>query len=475
MRLDIGLKFKKLSFQARLILILIGVIVPVFAVITWLENSITQPVLEQEMRSAGLNAARSVADEIVDRHLLNVGDPTVRIERVIQETLYKYPSILRLEVVVRDTTPQGFKMVATSIEGNANFPDDFPPPKFLNSTGPLSEIRVDEDSNSRVWEISAPILVGKKPVGVVFAVITLRTMEKLVGSLFQIKALAAGVSIVLLILILSLALRKALMNERLLRRAESRNLSLSEQLHSLERELMTTEKLAVMGQLTATLAHEIGTPLNAVGGHMQLLKEELADRPEMLPRIDIIESQTQKIVEIVRSFLQSTSKPETQKQLLDLNRVAERMMEVVEPRARLLGIKLVPRFDRSIAPLRAVPLEMEQILLNLLTNSLDSIAEKVRQHPDAERRIEVQTGSKRDAENEWAIINVVDTGEGIAPDAIQQVTKAFYTTKARGHGTGLGLTICQDLVNHYRGVIEIDSQETEWTRVSVQIPFRGSH
>jgi two-component system NtrC family sensor kinase len=473
MRLAIASYFKKLSFQARLIAILVGVIVPVFAAITWLEDRITQPVLEQEMRSSGLNAARSVVDEIVERRLLSAADPTLRIERVIQETLYLYPSILRLEVIARDESPQGFKMIASNIEGPATYPEDFPSVRFLNATAPLSEIRDDEASSSRVWEISVPILIGKRQVGAVFAVVTLRTLERLVDSLFQIKALAAGVSIVLLIFILSLALRKALMNERLLRRAESRNLSLSEQLHSLERQLMTTEKLAVMGQLTATLAHEIGTPLNAVGGHMQLLKDELSDRPEVVPRLDIIESQTQKIVEIVRAFLQSTAKPETQKQLLDLNRVVERTLEIVDPRARLLGIKLVPRLDRTIAPLRAVPLEMEQILLNLLTNSLDSIAEKARSNPEAERRIEVQTGTQRDAENEWAVIRVLDTGEGIAPGAIGEVTKAFYTTKARGKGTGLGLTICQDLVKQYRGVIEIDSQETQWTRVVVQIPFRN--
>src|SRR5580698_4529885 len=108
-------------------------------------------------------------------------------------------------------------------------------------------------------------------------------------------AIAAASSMIALLVGLGYFLRKTIQNDRRLREAESQNLQLTEQLHEAERQLMNTEKLAVMGQLTASFAHEIGTPLTAIGGHLQLIKDDL---PENIPssesneeRIDIINGQ----------------------------------------------------------------------------------------------------------------------------------------------------------------------------------------
>src|SRR6185437_13692840 len=188
---------------------------------------------------------------------------------------------------------------------------------------------------------------------------------------------------------LSYFLRKTIANDRKLREAESQNLQLAEQLHEAERQLMNTEKLAVMGQLTASFAHEIGTPLTAIGGHLQLLKDELpSQNASPLERVDVIDGQVQKIEGIVKSFLQSTAKPPSQKQLVDLSQIADKTLRIVKPRVDTLGVEIKRSFDRNIGPVRVVPLDVEQILLNLVNNSLDSMASKREKGP---RRLEIGT------------------------------------------------------------------------------------
>src|SRR4029077_10301588 len=115
-------------------------------------------------------------------------------------------------------------------------------------------------------------------------------------------------SVLTLIFALSYFLRRTIENDRRLKEAESENLQLTHQLHEAQRRLMVSEKLAVMGQLTASFAHEIGTPLNAVGGHLQLLREDLlpvesSERKNLTERLEIVNGQVKKIEEIVKAFL----------------------------------------------------------------------------------------------------------------------------------------------------------------------------
>ena len=138
---------------------------------------------------------------------------------------------------------------------------------------------------------------------------------------------------------------------------------------------MNTEKFAVMGQLTASFAHEIGTPLTAIGGHLAASqgRDSRARNKSSLERVDVIDGQVQKIAGIVKSFLQSTAKPPSQRQLVDLNQIADKTLRIVKPRTDLLGVEVKRSYDRDMGPLRVVPLDLEQILLNLMNNSLDSI------------------------------------------------------------------------------------------------------
>jgi len=463
---------RHLDLQAKVSLVLVAVILPTFLIVTVAENKVTEPILEDEIRQVGITSGKTLATEIVSARLLQLPNPTPVIESHLQEILYSQPSIVRIDVVAKDAVTGIVKTIASNIEEDPGTP----PPTFNLVESVTSEYKNDE-SGGPVWEISVPIehrardpRGPRRLVGTVHLVISMRLVGSLLSTLWKTTATAAAFSVVALLFVLSYFLRKTIANDRKLREAETQNVALTEQLHDAQRQLMNTEKLAVMGQLTASFAHEIGTPLNSIGGHLQLLEEEI--RGQGSERLGIINGQLSKIAEIVKGFLQSTAKPISQRQLVDLNRLADKTLGIVRPRIESLGVEVRREFDRDMGPLRVVPLELEQILLNLVNNSLDSLRSKVEDHEAKRLVLEVSTQVASHEDKQWAELSVYDTGEGIKKADLKSVFKPFFTTKRPGEGTGLGLAICQQLAHKYGGRLEIESKEGSWTRVTLRLPYQ---
>ncbi len=471
-------RMRKLDLQAKIILVLVGVILPTYLIVTVAENKLTQPILDEEMKQVGLTTAKTLAAEVLSQRFLTLPNPTPPLEKYLQEFLYSQPSITRIDILVKDPLTGSVKAIASSGQEE---PGSTPLPTALveKSTG---EYKSDEQGSGS-WEIFVPIEQRsrdshglRRVLGNVHVVISMKVVERLMSALWKVTAFAAAFSVVILILALSFFLRRTIENDRLLRQAESQNLELTEQLHEAQRQLMNTEKLAVMGQLTASFAHEVGTPLNALGGHLQLLREEIKGTdtqlsPHLEERFEIITGQLGKIESIVKGFLQSTAKPPSQRQLVDLNQMVDRALAIVQPRILSLGVLVRRDFDRKMGPIRAVPLELEQVILNLVNNSLDSL--KAKGGGVGSRKLEIQTRLETREGNPWAVVSVYDTGEGIAKADLQNVLKPFFTTKRPGEGTGLGLAICKELVRRHGGRLDIDSKEGAWTRVTVDLPYRA--
>jgi signal transduction histidine kinase len=466
MRLRRLVRIRSLDLQYKISLVLVGVILPTFIIITFAQNKLIEPLLDGEMRQIGVTAGKTLAAEIVANRLLALPNPTPAIEGRLQEFLYTQPNILRLDVIVPDRTTGIPLTLATTIEEDPAAP----PHSFPLVESMTAQYREDSDGHG-VWEVNTPIerqAQGgpRRFLGTVRVLVSTAVIERITDTVWRTTAAAAAFSVVTLLLFLSYFLRKTIADDRKLRQAESQNVMLTERLHEAQRELMNTEKLAVMGQLTASFAHEIGTPLTAIGGHLQLLGEEVGGKSA---RLEIIHGQVAKIEGIVKGFLQSTAKPASQRQLVDLGRIAEKTLEIVRPRAEALAVHLERHLDRDLGPMRLVPLDLEQILLNLLNNSLDSLRAK-----GEPGRLEISTGRESRGGREWALVTVQDTGEGIPKADIDKVLKPFFTTKRPGEGTGLGLTICQQLAHKYGGALEIESREGAWTRVTVKLPFMGN-
>ena len=477
-------RLRALDIQAKISLILVSVILPTFLLMTVVENKLTQPILEEELKQMGITSAKNLAAEIVGQRLLEHSDPEPALEAFLQEFLYSQPNILRMDVLVRDQATGGTRLVASNVEEDPQSASPLPPNLF---EGVVARYQPGE-RGAATWDIYAPIevrdlrrgppvgpqvkdtKVAKRLLGNVHVVVSTNIVQRIVGAIWKATVAAAGISVVLLITTLGYFLRRTISNERLLKKADTQNLQLTAQLHEVERDLMNMEKLAVMGQLTASFAHEIGTPLNAIGGHLQLLREEVSGASSG-ERLDIIQGQLSRIEGIVRGFLQSTAKPASQRQLVDLNRLVDQTLSIVRPRVEAQGVDVRRQLGRAIGPLRIVPVDFEQILLNLINNSLDSLRAKSELRDRSRRLLEVATHSKKVDGQEWVTLSVYDTGEGIARDDLSQVTKPFFTTKRPGEGTGLGLAICRELAHKYGGVLELESKEGAWTRVMVSIPY----
>ena len=282
----------------KISLVLVAVILPTFLIVTIAENKFTLPILEEEIRQIGINSGKTLAAEIDSSRFLSLANPTPAVEKSLQEILYTQPDV-RIDVVAKNPSTGAISTIATSVEEEPSGPFQvFPLVEAVSSEFKLDEVGIG------LWEIFVPIehrsrdaRGPKRLLGTVHVVVSTKLIGRIAGTLWKTTATAAAFSVVTLILVLSYFLRKTIANDRLLKLAESENIQLTEQLQEAQRQLMTTEKLAVMGQLTASFAHEIGTPLNAIGGHLQLLKDEIpiAVQAQVNSRFEIVDGRYLKL------------------------------------------------------------------------------------------------------------------------------------------------------------------------------------
>jgi len=241
-------------------------------------------------------------------------------------------------------------------------------------------------------------------------------------------------------------------------------------LGDMRRDNASKVRLAALGQLAAQLAHEIGTPLSSVSGHLQLALLQRDLQPVLRDRLEVSSREIERISRIVRDYLDSTRSLEPERQVTDLPRLLDEAIEVthaVDAR-RAQRAQVVRQIDGDGAgtdeTLRALvtdPGLLRQILVNLLTNALDAV--------DASGRVTVTARPEPDG----VLITVSDTGHGIPADDLKRIFEPFYTTKGRGKGTGLGLAICRQLTAALGGTIAVESHLGQGSTFFVRLPAGG--
>lgn len=231
----------------------------------------------------------------------------------------------------------------------------------------------------------------------------------------------------------------------------------------LREELGQQERLAVAGQLTAAFAHEVGTPLNLVNSHLQLLhvQGDLSDRTR--ERLGVIQAQIERVGEIVRKLLGHTRRPKLHQEPLVLTALVNDLQRLWNPTLTTHRIA----FDFT-APepcvLRVDRKQMEQIFINLVNNAVDSMPEGGGIH----LQVALEPGSQPAAPF-WEF-RLRDEGTGIPPELLSKVFKPMFTTKPEGKGTGLGLAIVREIVRSHGGEVRIESKEGEGTTVVFTLP-----
>jgi len=237
----------------------------------------------------------------------------------------------------------------------------------------------------------------------------------------------------------------------------------NKELWNLQQESGRIGQAAALGWMTGAIAHELGTPLNSVLGYTQLLAQE--DLPEKARRhAKTIESQVQRMANIVQYYLDRTRGSISKRGHVNLNELVQETLLLLKPVFTEKNVQVVAQLADSLPSLAAHSGSLQRVLINLLNNAVDSLGR--------ERKITISTQSARQTEEgrTGIIVEISDTGSGIAPDVLPKVFDFFITTKDPGSGTGLGLAVCREIVKEHGGKIAITSQIEKGTTVRIFLP-----
>ncbi len=259
----------------------------------------------------------------------------------------------------------------------------------------------------------------------------------------------------------------AQLNENLEERVEKR----TRELREIQAQLIQSEKLKSLGQLVAGVAHEINNPIGFVHANLQLLDEYIQEllrddsSPENVERARDAISRllarsregTERVKGIVQELRTFSRMDQAALQEADLNKELERTVALMSPRLR--GVVKLVRDYEPLPAVRCYPGQLNQVFLNLLMNACDAMPEG----GFVTVRSRVRDGG--------VLLEVADTGPGIAPEILSEIFDPFFTTKGVGKGTGLGLSTSHDIVERHRGRIYASSNPEGGTIFSIELPL----
>ncbi|MCE7039363.1 sensor histidine kinase [Dyadobacter sp. CY312] len=271
-----------------------------------------------------------------------------------------------------------------------------------------------------------------------------------------------------------------------------------EELKSTQNQLIQSEKMASLGELTAGIAHEIQNPLNFVNNFSEVsvelcqeLEEEIdkttigeRDKEYIKEIISDLSQNQQKITHhgkradsIVKGMLQHSRASSGEMEAVDVNALADEYMRLayhgLRAKNKEFNSALVTDFDASIGKVKVLPQDLGRVFLNLFTNAFYAVAEKKRKlaetDPNSDYKPEVKISTKKFADKLY--IRVSDNGTGMPEHVIAKIFQPFFTTKPTGQGTGLGLSMSYDIVtNGHGGTLDVDSIAGERTEFRITLP-----
>lgn len=238
----------------------------------------------------------------------------------------------------------------------------------------------------------------------------------------------------------------------------------------LHEELRRRERLAFLGELAATVAHEVNNPLDGIQSCSRILRRSLDDPARARQMLDLIDSGLERIYQIVRRLLTLAREHVVRPVEARVSQVLDAAAAAVAGKFDQQRIRVVREHqsadDRALvdAPL------LEQVFVNLMLNAADSMCEGGTLTLRVRRECAGSAAQRDSASADWVCVDVEDTGTGIPPDVLPHIFEPFYTTKRGGRGTGLGLAIAARIVDAHHGVIDVAAREGGGTIFTVRLP-----
>jgi two-component system NtrC family sensor kinase len=254
------------------------------------------------------------------------------------------------------------------------------------------------------------------------------------------------------------------------------------ELQEAQAQLVQTEKLASLGKLSASIAHEINNPLSGILTYAKLLSRKLRTGPPdaeglqaALHHLGLVERETQRCVTIVRNLVDFARQREPSSQVVDVSAVVEEALSLLENRVAIQNVRVAREFG-PIPPVRGDFGQLRQAFLNVLMNACEAmpgggtlrVLTREVGPPDAGKGGPLSPTGKPGAPTRFAEVAISDTGPGIPEEHLSKIFDPFFTTKEKG--TGLGLSVVYGIVEKHGGKIVVDSRVGQGTTVTLRFP-----
>jgi|KBSSwiStaDraftv2_1062776.scaffolds.fasta_scaffold97986_4 signal transduction histidine kinase len=501
--------------RLKLVLLSVAVLVVVSFGFTALSLSLTRGWIEEDLRERAIAFAREIAATIGDRREL---ESTALLHEQIRQILGIRRNVGQLDILAFDGA--GARIVATS-HADRRLP--FTRVEVARVQQGQVVSRLIAGAEERYWEVMAPITLAGMPAGAAAARFSLERADQAAARTRAWAFALTAASVLVMALLMSFAIGQVVdrpvrrfveaiarirtgetsatvpvgardefgvmaghFNEMMARinqfsgelklrvteavaEADQRYQEvqrLNEQLFELGRRLSHAERLAVSGRIMAEVAHEVGTPLHSVAGHLELLRRQLP--PEALTddarrRLDVIESQLGRVTGIITQLLDVTRRSAGPPARVDVNHLLRETLELVRPGMSAAGLILRVEAAPEIPAVHGHASQLQQVILNLLTNAMDATA------PGG--RVEVAT--RTDPDRGQVVVEVRDSGQGMGAAERRQIFEPFFSTKEPGRGSGLGLFISAQIVRDHKGGIEVESAPGRGSVFRVCLPAAG--
>ncbi len=232
----------------------------------------------------------------------------------------------------------------------------------------------------------------------------------------------------------------------------------------MQQQLVHAEKMGVLGQLAAAVAHELNNPLSGVISFSQILLKEMDPGLPYVEDLKNIEHAALRCKKIVQDLLAFSRKPETgSHEPAGLGEVIDQVLNLLRPKLEAKSTRVDLELPSSLPRVPIHPDPLHQILVNLISNSLDAV--------EANGILKLKARQAKERGRRYIFLSVQDTGPGIPQKNVEKIFEPFFTTKGPGEGTGLGLSICRKLMESLGGSIELSSSTAQGTTFVLKFPL----
>lgn len=231
------------------------------------------------------------------------------------------------------------------------------------------------------------------------------------------------------------------------------------------------EQLAIIGQLSSEMFHELNKSLTKIEINEQLLKDALWKDKEKIKHLEVIRKQVKRAARIVEGFSIFSQKGTPDKSLTDINELIENSLDFLANQISKNKIEIITQLDSNLPKIKINPIQIEQVLVNIIENSIQSMQHQIKGKILVIKSYLPSQNLPKELSPLAITIEIIDRGRGIPKENIGKVFKPFFSTKEEQAGAGLGLSISYRIIEQHKGTIDIESKKDKGTKVTIKLPL----